>query len=113
MSILIKATLGGLMTALIAWLSTKGNILPGIAPLFPTLTLIALYIVGSKGDSSGFQKTCLATLKTLPAYLVFVVICYLSIKRVGFRAALLLGLAGWLVAALIVFLAPKALHRLG
>lgn len=112
MSILLKAAIGGAMTALIAWLSTKGNVLPGIAPLFPTLTLIALYIVGTKGDPPGFQETCLATLKTLPAYLVFVVICYLSIKRVGFRVALLLGLAGWLAAALVVFLAPRIWQRL-
>ena len=82
-------------------------------PLFPTLTLITLYVVGSKGDPQGFRETCGATLKTLPAYVVFVVICYLSIKRVGFRAALLLGLGGWFVAALIVFLAPKAFQRLG
>ena len=113
MSILVKALIGGLMTALIAWLSTKGNVLPGIVPLFPTLTLITLYIVGSKGDPPGFQETCLATFKTVPAYLVFVVICYLSIKRVGFRVALLLGLAGWLAAAAIVFVAPKAWQRLG
>jgi membrane protein GlpM len=108
MNILVKAIIGGLMTALIAWLSTKGNVLPGIVPLFPTLTLITLYIVGGKGDPRGFQETCWATLKTLPAYIAFVVICYLSIKRVGFRAALLLGLGGWLVAALIVFLVPKS-----
>lgn len=113
MSILIKAIIGGAMTALIAWLSTKGNVLPGIVPLFPTLTLITLYIVGSKGDPPGFQETCLATLKTLPAYLVFVVVCYLSVKKVGFRTALLLGLAGWLAAALLIFWAPKALQRLG
>ena len=113
MSILVKAVIGGLMTALIAWLSTKGNVLPGIVPLFPTLALITLYIVGSKGDPQGFQETCLATLKTLPAYVVFVVICYLSIKRVGFRVALLLGLAGWLAAAWVVFVVPRAIQRLG
>jgi membrane protein GlpM len=113
MNILVKAVIGGLMTALIAWLSTKGNVLPGIVPLFPTLTLISLYIVGTKGDPQGFQETCAATLKTLPAYAVFVVICYFAIRRVGFRAALLLGLAGWLVAALLVFLAPRAWQRLG
>ena len=110
MNTLFKAIIGGLMTALIAWLSTKGNVLPGIVPLFPTLTLIALYIVGTKGDPRGFRETCLATLKTLPAYSVFVVICYLSIKRVGFRAALLLGLVGWLATALLVFLGPQALR---
>jgi uncharacterized membrane protein (GlpM family) len=112
MSILVKAIIGGLMTALIAWLSTKGNVLPGIVPLFPTLTLITLYIMGTKGDPPGFQETCLAALKTVPAYIVFVVICYLSIKRVGFRVTLLLGLAGWLAAALGIFLAPRMWQRL-
>jgi len=113
MSILIKALLGGLMTALIAWASTKGNVLPGILPLFPTLTLIALTIVGTQGSAQDFRETCIATLKTLPAYLVFVLICTVAIKRVNFKAALLLGLGGWLLAALIVFWAPKALQRLG
>ena len=113
MSILIKALLGGLMTALIAWASTKGNVLPGILPLFPTLTLIALTIVGTQGSAQDFRETCIATLKTLPAYLVFVLICAVAIKRVNFKAALLLGLGGWLLAALIVFWAPKALQRLG
>ena len=113
MSILVKALLGGLMTALIAWASTKGNVLPGILPLFPTLTLITLTIVGTQGDAQDFYETCIATLKTLPAYLAFVLICTVAIKRVHFRAALLLGLGGWLLAALIVFLAPKVLQRLG
>jgi uncharacterized membrane protein (GlpM family) len=113
MNILIKALLGGAMTALIAWASTKGNVLPGILPMFPTLTLIALTIVGTQGDAQDFRETCFATLKTLPAYLVFLLICAVAVKRVHFKAALLLGLGGWLLAALLVFLLPKALHRLG
>ena len=113
MSILTKALLGGLMTALIAWASTKGNVLPGILPMFPTLTLISLYIVGTQGTGQDFRETCMATLKTLPAYLAFVLICALTIKRVNFKAALLLGLGGWMLTALIVFLAPKVLQKLG
>ena len=113
MSILFKALLGGLMTALIAWASTKGNVLPGILPMFPTLTLISLFIVGTQGDAADFRETCFATLKTLPAYLVFVLICTVAIKRVNFKTALLLGLGGWLLTALIVFLAPKVMQKLG
>ena len=113
MSILVKALLGGGMTALIAWASTKGNVLPGILPLFPTLTLIALTIVGTQGDAQDFRETCFATLKTLPAYLVFLLICAAAIKRVHFKAALLLGLGGWLLVALLVFALPKALRRFG
>ena len=113
MSILFKALLGGLMTALIAWASTKGNVLPGILPMFPTMTLIALTIVGTQGDAQDFRETCIATLKTLPAYIVFVLICTVAIKKMPFKTALLLGLGGWMLAALIVFLVPKALQRLG
>ena len=113
MNILVKALLGGLMTALIAWGSTKGNVLPGILPMFPTLTLISLFIVGTQGDAQDFRETCIATLKTVPAYLTFVLICTVAIKRVPFKTALLLGLGGWLLAALIVFLGPKLLQRLG
>ena len=68
MDIVWKGLVGGLMTALIAWLAKQGNVLPGILPLFPTLTLIALYIVGTKGDAGGFQQACAAALKTVPAY---------------------------------------------
>jgi membrane protein GlpM len=107
MSILAKSIIGGLVTALIAWLATKGNVLPGILPLFPTFGLIALYIVGSKGDAKGFQEACVAAIKTIPAYVAFLAICYWSVKKVNYRAALLLGLAGWfLVAWAILALAP-------
>jgi uncharacterized membrane protein (GlpM family) len=112
MSILTKALLGGLMTALIAWASTKGSVLPGILPMFPTLTLISLYLVGAQGDAQDFRATCFATLKTLPAYLAFVLVCTVAIKRVNFKAALLLGLGGWLLAALVAFVAPRLLQRL-
>ena len=112
MNILVKALLGGLITGLIAWASTKGNVLPGILPLFPTLTLIALTIVGAKGDAQGFQDTCLATLKTLPSYLVFVVVCYLAIRRVRFQVALLYGLGAWLLVTLLIFMGPKILQEL-
>jgi membrane protein GlpM len=111
MSILLKALLGGLMTAFIAWASTKGNVLPGILPMFPTLTLIALTIVGTQGDAQDFYETCIATLKTLPAYVVFVLVCTVAIKRVSFRATLLLGLGGWLLAAVIAFLVPRLWQR--
>jgi hypothetical protein len=41
------------------------------------------------------------------------VICTVAIKRVNFKAALLLGLGGWLLAALIAFLVPKMLQEIG
>jgi len=47
--------------------------------------------------------------KTIPAYLVFLVACYLLIDRVDYRLAIVDGLGAWLAAALMVFLAPRLL----
>ena len=113
MSILDKAVLGGSMIALGAWLSTNGNALPEILPPRIKLTLIALCSVGFRGSLHGFRETCTATVGALPAYLVFVGICYLATRKVGVRITFLLGLAGWPVAALLVLLMPKVVHLLG
>ena len=107
MDIVWKGVLGGLVTALIVWLSKRGNVLPGILPLAPTFAIIALLAVGAKGDAGGFKTACLAGLKTIPAYVIFLVGCYFLIDKLDYRVAILGGLAFWLVAALAIFLAPK------
>jgi hypothetical protein len=57
MDIVRKGIAGGLVTAAIVFLSRRGNMLPGILPLFPTFALIALLIVGAKGDDSGVPRS--------------------------------------------------------
>jgi uncharacterized membrane protein (GlpM family) len=71
MDIVRTGIAGGLVTAAIVFLSRRGIMLPGILPLFPTFALIALLIVGAKGDDSGFREACLAGARTIPAYLAF------------------------------------------
>jgi len=95
------------VTAAIVFLSRRDNTLPGIPPLFPTFALIALLIVGAKGDDSGFREACLAGARTIPAYLAFLAVCYFAVDRVDYRIALLGGLAAWFIVALAVFLAPR------
>jgi uncharacterized membrane protein (GlpM family) len=107
MDILWKGIVGGLVTAAIVFLSKRGNTLPGILPLFPTFALIALLIIGAKGDQAAFRETCIAGAKTIPAYLAFLAVCYVAIGRVDYRIALLGGLAAWFIVALAVFLAPR------
>jgi uncharacterized membrane protein (GlpM family) len=109
MDVFWKALIGGIVTALIVWASKRGDILPGILPLAPTFAVIALIAVGSKGSDEGFRATCLAGAKTIPAYLVFLGACYLLIGRVDYRLAILGGLAAWLLAALVIFLGPRAI----
>jgi uncharacterized membrane protein (GlpM family) len=107
MEMLWKGIVGGLMTAAIVWLSKRGNTLPGILPLFPTFAVIALLIVGAKGDQLSFREACVAGAKTIPAYLAFLAVCYFAIGRIDYRLALLGGLAAWLAVALTIFLVPR------
>lgn len=105
--IIWKGILGGLLTALIAWLSKRGNTLPGILPLFPTFAIIALLIVGAKGDSAGFREACMAGARTIPAYLAFLGICYLTVGTFDYRLALLAGVTAWLFIILVAFFGPR------
>jgi membrane protein GlpM len=107
MDVLWKGLLGGLVTALIAMASKRGNVLPGILPLAPTFAIMALLVVGAKGDAGGFRTTCLSGARTIPAYLVFLGTCYVLVYFVDYRLAILGGLAAWLIAALTIFLAPR------
>ncbi|OYU88818.1 MAG: hypothetical protein CFE29_14700 [Bradyrhizobiaceae bacterium PARB1] len=109
MDIIWKGILGGLLTALIAFLSKRGNTLPGILPLFPTFAIIALAIVGAKGETAGFREAVLAGAKTIPAYLAFLGTCYLAIGVMDYRLAIAAGLAAWLVVILITFYALQAI----
>ncbi len=111
MDIVWKAAVGALVTAIIAWAARQGDILPGIVPLFPTFTLIALAAVGTKGDPRGFQQTCLAAMKTFPAYAAFLLVSYLLIPRAGFKLTLGLALAVWLIVVAAMFTAPKLYHH--
>ncbi|MBL8643582.1 MAG: GlpM family protein [Rhodospirillaceae bacterium] len=107
MDILWKGVVGGLLTALIVWLSKRGNVLPGILPLFPIFAIIALIVVGAKGSVEGFKEAALAGAKTIPAYLAFLAACYLAIDHMDYRMALVLALAVWVAVVLTAFLLPR------
>ena len=107
MDIVWKAIVGGLVTAAIALLSRRGNVLPGILPLFPTFAVIALLLVGVKGDNAGFREACMAGAKTIPANLAFLAVCYFAVGHLDYRIALAAGLVVWLAVALGIFLLPR------
>lgn len=103
MDILWKSLLGGAMTAVIALAAKRGNTLPGILPLFPLFGFISLMIIGAKDDIDAFRETCVASAKTLPAYLAFVTTCYLGVAVVPAPVAVVLGICVWMIYALIMF----------
>ncbi len=98
-----KGAVGGVITALIVMASKRGNVLPGILPLFPTFAVIALTVIGAKGETAGFREACLAGAKTIPAYLAFLAVCYLGIGALDYRLAILAGLIAWfaVIAAML------------
>lgn len=107
MDVIWKGAIGGIVTALIVLASKKGDVLPGILPLAPTFAIIALLAVGAKGDPEGFRTACLAGAKTMPAYLLFLGVCWLLVGRIDYRLAILGGLAAWSVAAYLMFVLPQ------
>ncbi len=104
MDLIWKGLVGGGVTMLIAHLSKTGATLPGILPLFPTFSIIALLILGMRGDLPALQEMCLASAKSVPAYLAFLVVCYLCLGRMDFRLAILVGLGAWLAVIAGMFL---------
>lgn len=109
MDILWKGILGGLVTASIVWASKRGNVLPGVLPLFPIFTIFALLAVGSKGSIAGFHETATAAAKTIPVYLSFLGTAYFLADKVDYRLAVFLGLCAWFIAVWLMFLLPKQL----
>lgn len=103
MDVIWKGIVGGLATAMIVALSKRGNLLPGILPLFPTFGLIALLVIGTKGELAAFRETCLASMKTIPAYIAFLATCYWAVARVDFTTAIAAGVLMWLAVVLLIF----------
>ncbi|MBL8629918.1 MAG: GlpM family protein [Rhodospirillaceae bacterium] len=107
MDIVWKGLVGGLLTALIVALSKRGNVLPGILPLFPTFAIIALIVVGAKGSAEGFKEAALAGAKTIPAYLAFLGVCYFAIDHMDYRLALGFALGAWLLVVAAMFFGAR------
>lgn len=107
MDILWKGIVGGLMTAAIVWASKRGNILPGVLPLFPIFTIFSLLAVGAKESVEGIHETAAAAAKTVPVYLCFLATAYFLADKVDYRLAVFLGLCAWFVAVWLMFQAPK------
>ncbi|GBU19316.1 MULTISPECIES: GlpM family protein [Methylobacterium] len=109
LDVLWKGLVGGLVTMAIVLASKRGTILPGILPLAPTFAIIALLAVGAKGEAGAFRETCLAGVKTIPAYLTFLGVAWWLGGGLDYRLAILGALAAWLAVALAIFLLPGRL----
>jgi membrane protein GlpM len=98
-SLVLKCLLGAGAVLLIALLSrSRSFFIAGMVPLFPTLALIAHYIVGTE-RSADLRATALFGLCSLLPYAVYLGLVFFLSVRTGLAVTLLAALAGWLVAA--------------
>jgi membrane protein GlpM len=83
MNLLAKAALGGVIVFFIGLVArTKNYYLAGIIPLFPALTLMAHYIVGTERPLSDLKSTILFGMWGLVPFFLYFASLYLLVDRV-------------------------------
>jgi membrane protein GlpM len=95
------------MAAVIVRLSKRGNTLPGILPLSPTLRLSRCRSSAPRTTMPGFGKPVWPASRRFQPILPFRVSAISTVGRVDDRVALLGRLAAWLIVASGIFLALR------
>ncbi|ACS86160.1 MULTISPECIES: GlpM family protein [Musicola] len=103
MALLIKAVLGAVVVVLIGVLAkTRNYYIAGLVPLFPTFALIAHYIVGAERGTDALRTTILFGIWAVIPYLIYMISLYFLSGVLRLPQALLLAVACWCVAALLL-----------
>jgi membrane protein GlpM len=99
-SLFLKCLLGALAVLLIALLSRSRNfVIAGLVPLFPTIALIAHYIVGSERNAADLRTTALFGLWSLIPYAAYLLTVYWLSVRASLTVTLAAATLAWAVAA--------------
>ena len=104
----IKALIGAGVVVVIQLLAkTKHYYIAGLAPLFPTFTLISHYIVGTEQTSDALKTTIRFGMFSLIPYVLYLVALYFLVDRVKLAVALSGGVLCWGIAAAVLILVWK------
>ncbi|MCP4543211.1 MAG: hypothetical protein GY832_39360 [Chloroflexi bacterium] len=105
MELLIKTLIGALVVAIIHLVSQTKNIyLAGMVPLFPSFTLIAHYVVGSRGATSDLKEAILFGMFSLIPYFVYLLALYFLVDRFKLVSSLLGATFFWIVSATVLII---------
>ena len=108
MKLLIRALVGAVVVRVISLLSgSKSYYLAGLAPLFPTLTLISHYIVGTERTVAELKATIRYGMWSMIPYALYVVALYVLVDHMRLELAILSAVGVWVIAAAILVLAWK------
>ncbi len=103
-SLILKALMGaGIVIAIDMLAHTKHAFLAGMLPLFPAFMLISHFLV-AKNRPAEFGNTVVFGMCSLVPYLIYLGIVFALHKKMTIVPTLLIGTAGWIIAAgLLVF----------
>jgi uncharacterized membrane protein (GlpM family) len=93
---------GGTLIVLISLIGkSRNSFVAGLAMLFPAITILGYYFL-STSQHDALSKTVIFSIWSLPTSLVFLLTLYLTIDKIPIFQALALGIASWLISAIVV-----------
>ncbi|HEX6747200.1 MAG TPA: GlpM family protein [Longimicrobium sp.] len=102
-TLFLRMLVGAVAVLVIALLSrTRSYFIAGLVPLFPSLALIAHYIVGSERSAADLRETALFGMWSLIPYFVYLLAVYFLIARLPLVPTLAAATLAWLVVAAIL-----------
>lgn len=97
-----RSIAAGLLVGLILLLAKTGRTqVAGLLVLFPAITLISFYFVGSGQGQQELQHVVKASVLASPVWFVFIGAMYFAIGQVDYRLALAIATAAWFIAGLV------------
>lgn len=94
--------LGGSIVSLVAYLSGTGRgLLAAFIATLPSTTILTFLLTYVEGGQQGLISYARGMMLFTPAWLAYVAVLLLTVKRLGIGWALALGLAAFLVLALL------------
>jgi uncharacterized membrane protein (GlpM family) len=98
MDIIARATLSGVLVAVVLVVARSDRTqAAGLFVLFPVVTLLSYYFVGSSEGPERLAQVVKSSLLAFPIWFVFAGTTYALLPLVDFRIALTAAMAAWLI----------------
>ena len=100
--VITRFIVGGIFVVIINLIGKSENsLVSGLAMLFPAITLLGYYFL-SISQHDTLSKTVMFSIWSLPTSLAFLLALYFTIDKMPIIQALALGIASWLITAMVV-----------
>jgi uncharacterized membrane protein (GlpM family) len=108
MEYIFRFIAGGSLVVIVSLLGKiKIPFIPGIAVMFPAVTLVSYYFLLKDQDVSTVKNIIICSIYGVPSVAAFLVGLYWGIKHFEKDAALLIATVAWVFAAVLLFALDK------